>query len=454
LVDLLREHHRDRLDENAALLAHHLEQAGRLADAAAWHARAAEWVERRDVAEGMRHWRRVIEIEDGLPQAEGDGDLHARAYAGALHLCWRMGLSRDETRELLERGMAVADRIGNPSLRAKMLIPYAVICGVCGDDRERIRWSRAALELARGQGDRELEISARVPLATALAWVGPLPEALDVIDEGLGASSPEENLGRRDWDLQPYAYLLAVRSFIAARLGDHETAQKDAERAVEMARRDGSSDDLLCSHHYASLSAGLRGDRKKALDHAIEALGAAKKRASPGTTTMALMAAGEAYLHGGALQDALEHLESAWPEELPDEGWRPRMSALAQAYLALGDLGKSRHWAERGLCACREGGHRLEASRVHLVMARLLLHPEVNGSREDIEAEIERADALTRESGARGLLPSVLEVRAELARREGDATEAGQMLREAHRLYTEMAATGHAERVARELEAK
>jgi len=166
LVDLLREHHRDRLDENAALLAHHLEQARLVADAAAWHARAAEWVERRDVSEGMRHWRRVIEIEEGLPQPDRDGDLHARAYAGGLHLCWRMGLSRDETREALERGLAVADRIGSPRLRAKMLIPYAVICGVCGDERERIRWSREALELARSQGDRELEISARVPLAT------------------------------------------------------------------------------------------------------------------------------------------------------------------------------------------------------------------------------------------------------------------------------------------------
>ena len=190
LVDLLREHHRDRLDENAALLAHHLEQAGRLADAAAWHARAAEWVERRDVAEGLRHWRRVIEIEDGLPQPERDGELHARAYAGTLHLCWRMSLSRDETRELLKRGLAVADRIGSPRLRAKMLIPYAVICGMCGDERERIRWSREALDLARSQGDRELELSARVPLVSALVLVGPLQEALDVIDEGLGASSP------------------------------------------------------------------------------------------------------------------------------------------------------------------------------------------------------------------------------------------------------------------------
>ena len=144
-------------------------------------------------------------------------------------------------------------------------------------------------------------------------------------------------------------------------------------------------------------------------------------------------------------------MEKAWPEELPVGNWPARLSALAQAYLALGDLDKSRHWAERGLSVCREGGHGLDASGVHLAMARLLLHPEVNGSREDIEAEIEPAEALVRESGARGLLPAVLEVRAELARREGDETEVEQLLREAHRLYSEMGASGHAQRLAGEL---
>ena len=39
----------------------------------------------------------------------------------------------------------------------------------------------------------------------------------------------------------------------------------------------------------------------------------------------------------------------------------------------------------------------------------------------------------------------------ELARREEDATEAEQLLREAHRLYTEMGASGHAQRLAAEL---
>jgi hypothetical protein len=47
-------------------------------------------------------------------------------------------------------------------------------------------------------------------------------------------------------------------------------------------------------------------------------------------------------------------------------------------------------------------------------------------------------------------LPALLEVRAALAERRGNPQEAREELREAHRLYTEMGATGHADRLARE----
>ena len=43
------------------------------------------------------------------------------------------------------------------------------------------------------------------------------------------------------------------------------------------------------------------------------------------------------------------------------------------------------------------------------------------------------------------------ELRAALAELRGNPQEARRQLREAHRLYTEMGATGHAERLAREL---
>ena len=64
---------------------------------------------------------------------------------------------------------------------------------------------------------------------------------------------------------------------------------------------------------------------------------------------------------------------------------------------------------------------------------------------------MERAEAVGQETGDRLDRPALLEVRAELARLRGQDEQAICHRREARRLYTEMGATGHAERVGREL---
>jgi hypothetical protein len=58
---------------------------------------------------------------------------------------------------------------------------------------------------------------------------------------------------------------------------------------------------------------------------------------------------------------------------------------------------------------------------------------------------------LSRETGARAYEPLVHVELAELARQSGDQEEHQRELREAHRLFTEIGASGHAERLAGEL---
>ena len=54
-------------DENAALIAEHLEAAGDLHAAYGWHMRAATWATNRDIAAARLSWERARKIADALP---------------------------------------------------------------------------------------------------------------------------------------------------------------------------------------------------------------------------------------------------------------------------------------------------------------------------------------------------------------------------------------------------
>jgi hypothetical protein len=70
-----------------------------------------------------------------------------------------------------------------------------------------------------------------------------------------------------------------------------------------------------------------------------------------------------------------------------------------------------------------------------------------------IEQDLAAADALLTRTGERPAAPLILLARAELAERLGDREAGHRHLREAHRLYVEMGATEHAERISRQLSA-
>ena len=71
--------------------------------------------------------------------------------------------------------------------------------------------------------------------------------------------------------------------------------------------------------------------------------------------------------------------------------------------------------------------------------------------RKRIEHALNRVQELIEATGARSLLPLLHEARAELAAAEGDDATRERELREAHRLFLEMGATGRAHRFAQEL---
>jgi hypothetical protein len=89
--------------------------------------------------------------------------------------------------------------------------------------------------------------------------------------------------------------------------------------------------------------------------------------------------------------------------------------------------------------------------RAHLARARVLLALDGAAARGEIEASLDRALALVCSTGARSYEPQIHVERARLLDILSDSVGRLQWLREAHHLFTEMGATGHAERLAKEL---
>jgi hypothetical protein len=112
---------------------------------------------------------------------------------------------------------------------------------------------------------------------------------------------------------------------------------------------------------------------------------------------------------------------------------------------------RARRLAAEGLEIARSQQHAFNETYASLALARVLLGSAGAIARAEIEAALARALELARETDAKAFEPLVHVELAELAHQTGDQEGRERELREAQRLFTEIGATGHAERLSAEL---
>jgi adenylate cyclase len=197
-------------EENAALIAEHLEAAGDLCAAFAWHMRAGTWSTNRDIAAAHTSWRRARQVADRLH--EDDPDRMTMRIAPRTLLCasaWRVGGSGadtgfDELRDLctaagdqrsLVTGMTglvtehflkaqrreasrratehveLLESIGDSTLTVALSFAAMVAKQDAGEMAEVLRWAQRVIDLADGDATKGNLIIGS-PLAVAIAWRG------------------------------------------------------------------------------------------------------------------------------------------------------------------------------------------------------------------------------------------------------------------------------------------
>jgi len=212
LAAAIQERAPELVEENAALIAEHLESAGELRAAYGWHMRAAAWSTDRDLDAARVSWERARRIADRLPDDDPDQlsmriaprtmlcatDFHARAlqesgsrFEELRELCSAAGdkvslaiamtgpatelvytgRSREGSR-LASEQMALLESIGDPTLTMALAVIAFVNWADGGEFGEILRWSQTVVDLARGDPTKGAGFGIGSPLAYAVACRG------------------------------------------------------------------------------------------------------------------------------------------------------------------------------------------------------------------------------------------------------------------------------------------
>jgi class 3 adenylate cyclase len=281
-------------DENAALIAEHLQAAGDLHTAYGWHMRAATWATNRDISAARLSWERAEKIADALP-ADGP-DRAALRIAPRTMLCaiaWRVHINVagdrfDELRELCiaagdkaslavamaglvmdhayqgrmreasrlaSEAMALIESVGDPTLTVGLSFAPIYAKGQSGEWWDVLWWSQRVIDLADGDPSKG-NLFFGSPLALALA-------SRAIARYGLGRLGWRDDLPHglamaRSADPLSYATVVAYVYFPGILFGvlrPDDSAIREIEDAVRIAER--SADDLALTFARATLGVAL-----------------------------------------------------------------------------------------------------------------------------------------------------------------------------------------------------
>jgi class 3 adenylate cyclase len=157
LADAIEAREPESVEQNAALIAEHLEAAGDLRAAYGWHMRAATWATNRDIAAARLSWERATRIADALP-AE-DPDRAALRIAPRTMLCGiacrvRINVAGDRSDELRQLCTAAGDKVSLAIGMAGLVVDHAYQDRI----REASQLASEAMALIESVGDATLTV--------------------------------------------------------------------------------------------------------------------------------------------------------------------------------------------------------------------------------------------------------------------------------------------------------
>jgi class 3 adenylate cyclase len=181
-------------DQNAALVAEHLEAAGDLLAAYGWHMRAATWATNRDIAAARLSWDRARKIADALPA--DNPNRTAMRIAPCTMLCGtayrvHVHVAGDRFDELRQLCATAGDKASLAIGMAGLVMDHAFQ----GRIREAAQLASEAMALIESLGDPTLTVGLSLPLIYAKLESAEWPDALRWSQRVIGLADGDPSKG-------------------------------------------------------------------------------------------------------------------------------------------------------------------------------------------------------------------------------------------------------------------
>jgi adenylate cyclase len=436
--------HADKLDEQAALLAHHWEEAGQALIAAGWNRRAAEWTGTRDIAASMRHWKRVRELIEADADAPKAAALGAEACRQTLGLGFRLGLSLEEEARAFSEGKRWTERSGNVKAEGLLECAYSVVVNNSGRIAEGLRHALEGERLLLQTSDGEQKALAPWTSLYPYFCAGQLARGRETAQAMIESTRGHPEWGFDQWNLSASAFCHFTWGAFEIFTGNLGTAKAQIERGIELARQHSDPENEGWALGWLSDVAAIAGDAEISIGPCQRALEIAEKMGSPYSRANSYQRLGTSLTIAEKWTEAIEMLDCALTiarqHRTGLEAEARYLSWFAEACLGAGNLARARALAEESV----ETGRRI-AARVDLIqalrtLAHVLLAQEGAAAAPVVGGALDEAERLIGDTGATSLAPLVLLDRAELARLEGDVGGRERTLRKAQQLFADLGA--------------
>jgi class 3 adenylate cyclase/tetratricopeptide (TPR) repeat protein len=407
----------DRLDELAALIAHHMEEGGETLEAARWSARAAYWVGNSQPTEAQRLWRRVMELTGELDG--DDAEVAALAVASRLQLlqfAWRLGMDREEEARIVAEAERIATGKGDLHSLAMLRLATAARPGI---RHEADSWLEAVEEmnrLAEQAGDPHLRVAMRSAGAYAYLCVGDFDGFERELDRVLELADGDRRLGAGIVIGSPVAWANMGKGLAQRERGRFAQAEALFEEALRVADEDGDPETASWTRSNMALMMSMRGEMDAAVTLARRNCELTERLGDVFSRTLAIANLGATQLAAEDWEGALDSLQSAeriYVEAMGNGGemetWRA--GVRAEALTGLGRAEEAAELAGWAAESARERGLLWSLPLALFALGRARAAAGLPGA----EGALDEAARIARETGAVVALPEIEAARDELA---------------------------------------